>query len=143
MAIRRADKYTVNSKLQTKFADFVSSFEFNPDTRDLYVNYNDYAIRESLRNLILTDQGERPFQPTLGGDIRRMLFNIVDDIAIHHLRTSIETTIQNHEPRVMLRDLTVIPNDADNMVSITIFYSTINSPGQTQELSLDLLTRVR
>lgn len=143
MAIRRADKYTVNSKLQTKFADFMGTFEINPATRDLIRNVNDAAIRESLKNLLLTDLGERPFQPTIGSDIRRNMFGVVDDITTHHFRTAIQTTIQNHEPRVVLRDLSIIPDDEHNLVSITVFYSTINSPGQPQELTIDILTRVR
>ena len=143
MAIRRADKYTVNTKLQDKFADFLSSFEVNPDTGDLYRNINDYAVKESLKNLILTDLGERPFQPTIGSDIRNMMFEVINDLTVHRLRTAIETTIYNHEPRVVLRDLSVVPDESHNMVSITIFYTTINSPGQLQDLTINLLTRVR
>lgn len=143
MAIRRADHYTVNSKLQIKFSDFVSSFDVNPDTGDLYRNLNDFAIRESLKNLILTEKGERPFQPTIGSTIRTLMFGILDDPAVLFLKNAIEETINNHEPRVVLRDVTVIPDDSHNMVSVTIFYTTINSPGQVQDLSINLLTRVR
>ena len=143
MAIRRADHYTVNSKLQIKFSDFVSSFDVNPDIGDLYRNLNDFAIRESLKNLILTEKGERPFQPTIGSTIRTLMFGILDDPALFFLKNAIEETINNHEPRVVLRDVTVIPDDSHNMVSVTIFYTTINSPGQVQDLSINLLTRVR
>jgi phage baseplate assembly protein W len=141
--IRTADKYTVNSKLQEKFSDFVSPFEVNPDTGDLYRNINDFAIRESLKNLILTDQGERPFQPTLGGNIRRQLFEIVDEKMVLQLKTDIEITIHNHEPRVILRDLSIVPDEDNNQVTVTIFYTTINSPGLIQELPVTFLTRVR
>lgn len=143
MAITRSDKYTVNSKLQEKFSDFVSDFEDNAATGDVYRNINDFAIREALKNLILTEEGERPFQPTLGSRVRTMLFDNLDDKVIFLLRQSIEVAIKNHEPRVVLQDLSVIPNDEQNAVSITIFYSTINSPGQIQELTVTLLTRVR
>ena len=143
MASRRADHYTVNSKLQIKFSDFVSSFDVNPDIGDLYRNLNDFAIRESLKNLILTEKGERPFQPTIGSTIRTLMFGILDDPALFFLKNAIEETINNHEPRVVLRDVTVIPDDSHNMVSVTIFYTTINSPGQVQDLSINLLTRVR
>lgn len=143
MAIRRADKYTVNSKLQTKFADFVSTFEPNPATGDLYRNINDFAIREALRNLIMTEEGERPFQPTLGSRVREMLFDNVDDKVLVLLRQSIEIAIHNHEPRVVLEDISIVPDEDHNAVSLTIFYSTINSPGVTQDLTVTLLTRVR
>lgn len=143
MAVRKPDHYTVNSKLQVKFSDFLSDFDINPDTGDLYRNINDFAIKESLKNLILTDQGERPFQPTIGSNVRQMLFNNIDAPMALMLKRTIEETISNHEPRVVVRDVTVIPDDSHNVLSITIFYTTINSPGQVQDLSINLLTRVR
>lgn len=141
--VRRADKYTVNTKLQEKFSDVVSTFEVNPDTGDLYRNINDFAIRESLKNILLTDLGERPFQPTLGGDIRRQLFEQLDDRVVLNLKRTIEIAIHNHEPRVVLRDLSIVPDDENNQVTITLLYTTINSPGLVQELPVTFLTRVR
>lgn len=141
--VRRADKYTVNSKLQEKFSDVVSTFEVNPDTGDLYRNINDFAVRESLKNILLTDLGERPFQPTLGGDIRRQMFEIVDERMLIHLKRAIEIAIHNHEPRVVLRDLSIVPDEENNQVTVTVFYTTINSPGLVQELPVTFLTRVR
>ena len=141
--INRADKYTVNSKLQVKFSDFTSEFTSNPATGDLYKNVNDFAIKESLKNLILTEQGERMFQPTLGGTIRRSLFGQLDEITVTRLRSSVEMTIKNHEPRVVFRDISVVTDDDRNNASLTIFYSTINSPGQIQDLTVNFLTRVR
>jgi phage baseplate assembly protein W len=141
--IRTADRYTVNSKLQEKFSDFVSPFDLNPNTGDLYRNINDFAIRESLKNIMLTDLGERPFQPTLGGDIRKMLFENFDDRTELEMKRAIEIAIHNHEPRVVLKELSVVPDNDNNQVTITIFYTTINSPGLVQELPVTFLTRVR
>lgn len=141
--VRRADRYTVNSKLQEKFSDIVSTFETNPDTGDLYRNINDFSIRESLKNIILTDLGERPFQPTLGGNIYRQLFELMDEKTILSLKNTIEIAIHNHEPRVVLKDLSLIPDYENNQVTITIFYTTINSPGVVQQLPVTILTRVR
>lgn len=141
--VRRADRYTVNTKLQEKFSDFVSPFDVNPDTGDIYRNINDFAIRESLKNILLTDLGERPFQPTLGGNIRQFLFENVDDKIVLRMKSAIEIAIHNHEPRVVLRDLSIVPDTDNNQVTITVFYTTINSPGVLQELPVTFLTRVR
>jgi hypothetical protein len=129
--------------LQEKFSDFVSPFDLNPNTGDLYRNINDFAIRESLKNIMLTDLGERPFQPTLGGDIRKMLFENFDDRTELEMKRAIEIAIHNHEPRVVLKELSVVPDNDNNQVTITIFYTTINSPGLVQELPVTFLTRVR
>lgn len=141
--INRADKYTHNAKTQVKFADFTSAFNINAATGDLYRNINDAAIGESLKNLILTEKGERLFQPTIGSTIRSSLFGPIDEITTLRLRSSIEETITNHEPRVVFRDLSVVTDDDKNTVYLTIFYSTINSPGQVQDLTVNFLTRVR
>lgn len=141
--IKTSDKYTVNSKLQEKFSDFVSTFDDNPGTGDLYKNINDAAIQESLKNIIMTDLGERPFQPTLGGNIRKMMFDILDEVAPVRFKNDIEMAIHNHEPRVVLKDLSIVPDYEHNQVTVTIFYTTINSPGLIQELPVTLLTRVR
>lgn len=143
MAVRKPDHYTVNSKLQVKFSDFMSNMDVNPSTGDLYRNMNDFAIKESLKNLILTDQGERPFQPSIGSDIRKTLFDNLDPPSLMIMKRAIEETIKNHEPRVVVNDVSIVPDDAHNMISVTIFYTTINSPGQIQDLSINLLTRVR
>lgn len=144
MAItNRADKYTHNAKTQVKFADFMPEFTANPATGDLYRNINDFAIKDALKNLILTEKGERPFQPTIGSTIRSSLFEQMDEITVARLRSSIEETIKNHEPRVVFRDLSVVLDDARNSISLTIFYTTINSPGQVQDLTVNFLTRVR
>lgn len=144
MAItKRADKYTVNTRLQTKFADFTSNLDVNPHTGDLYQNINDYSVREALKNLILTSNGERPFQPLFGSGVRKLLFDNVDDKTTYLLRKEIETAIFNYEPRVVLRDVSLNIDEDRNAVDITIFYTTINSPGQIQDLTVTLLTRVR
>lgn len=139
----RADKYTQNAKTQIKFADFMPEFTANPSTGDLYRNINDFAIRDSLKNLILTEKGERPFQPTIGSTIRDSLFNQMDELTVNRLRSSVEETIKNHEPRALFRDISVVLDDARNSISLTIFYTTINSPGQIQDLTVNFLTRVR
>ena len=141
--VRRADKYTVNSRLQEKFTDLVSTFEVNKYTGDLYRNINDFAVKESLKNIMLTDLGERPFQPTPGGNIRRHLFENFDDRTTLEIKRDVEIAIHNHEPRVVLRDVSVIPDYDNNQVTITIFYTTINSPGLVQELPVTFLIRVR
>jgi phage baseplate assembly protein W len=121
----------------------MSNFDVNPDTGDLVRNINDYAIREAMKNLILTDNGERPFQPTFGSGVRRLLFDNIDETTSVFLKKEIEIAIFNHDPRVLLKDVSLVIDEDRNSVDITIFYTTINSPGQLQDLTVTLLTRVR
>ena len=56
------------------------SFKVSPLTYDLIANKNENAIARSIRNLILTTPGERPFNPELGSQVSRLLFEPIDSI---------------------------------------------------------------
>ena len=86
------------------------SFKTSPLTFDLIANKNENAIARSIRNLILTVPGERPFNAELGSQVSRLLFEPIDDITTAALREQIENTINNFEPRVELREVVVQPN---------------------------------
>lgn len=143
MAVLRRDKYSQHSKKQgALFSDFLNSLEPNPDTKDLYRNIDLFSIEQSLKNLIFTDRGERLFQPDVGCDIKRQLFeNYTPDTAIL-MKTYIESTIKNFEPRIRYIDSIIEPIEQENGVSVTIYFSTIVRPGQTESITV-LLTRVR
>ena len=69
-----ATLYTAKSKKITIYQDFKKNLERSPLSQDLTVHKDEDAVKESIRNLILTDRGERLMQPDLGGDITAMLF---------------------------------------------------------------------
>ena len=56
------------------YSDFFTNLDNNPVSEDVAVKTNENAIRQSIRNLLMTNRGERPFQPDLGGNITAMLF---------------------------------------------------------------------
>ena len=62
------------------FKDISASFQVNPLTYDLIAIKNETAIARSVRNLVLTAQGERFFNPILGSKVSRLLFENVDEI---------------------------------------------------------------
>ena len=60
--------------LSRGFKDLAISFEANPNTNDFSAVTNENAIKQSVRNLVLTSFGERPFQPNIGSRVRGLLF---------------------------------------------------------------------
>lgn len=143
MAVLRRDKYSQHSKKQgALFTDFLNSLEPNPNTKDLYRNMDLFSIEQSLKNLIFTNRGERMFQPDVGCDIKKQLFENYTPETAEMMKTYIETTIKNYEPRVKYIDSDIEPYEDQNGVSITIYFSTIIRPGQTETITV-LLTRVR
>ena len=129
MPVQRASK---------SFKDINMSFKVNPLTFDLIANTNETAIARSVRNLILTAPGERPFNPELGSQVSRLLFEPMDDITTEALKEQIENTINNFEPRVKLRQVIVKPNFDNGEYDIAIRYDIIGIEAQTQQLSFAL-----
>ena len=61
-------------RVSKEFKDISASFQINPLTNDLIVIKNTNAIARSIRNLIFTQKGERPFEPNLGSGVYGFLF---------------------------------------------------------------------
>ena len=129
MPVQRASK---------SFKDINMSFKVNPLTFDLIANTNETAIARSIRNLILTSPGERPFNPELGSEVSRLLFEPCDDVTTDALKEQIENTINNFEPRVRLRQVVVRPNFDIGEYDISIRYDIIGIEAQPQQLSFAL-----
>ena len=129
MPVQRASK---------SFKDINMSFKVNPLTFDLIANKNETAIARSIRNLILTTPGERPFNPELGSQVNRLLFEPIDDITSDSLKEQIENTINNFEPRVRLRQVVVQPNFDNNEYDILIRYDIVGIEATSQQLSFAL-----
>jgi len=120
------------------FLDLSASFQNNPMSNDLISLKNETAIARSVRNLILTTQGERPFQPVLGSNVNNLLFDNMDKLTAASLKTEIETTIENYEPRVDINEIIVDPNYDNNEFNVTVSYYIVGIDVPEQELSFVL-----
>ena len=123
------------------FSDFKSNLETVPGRTDLARSVNENAVRDSIRSLIMTDRGERLFQPDIGCDIRGSMFENMDPNTSLILKENIKSTIKTYEPRCDLKDVTVFVNLEQNSVSVKIIFSVINS-NRDSTLTIDL-DRVR
>ena len=104
------------------YKDLDLSFAKHPQRSDVLKKTDVNSIRQSLRNLLFTHQGERPFQPYLGTILHRLLFEPLDSITITALDQAIERTIQNYEPRIELENIQITPFADDSEVEICIFF---------------------
>jgi phage baseplate assembly protein W len=129
-------------RISKGFKDISAIFEVNPLNDDLIVLKNANAIARSIRNLIFTNRGDKPFNPFLGSRVNEMLFDPMDQISSVSVRSEIERTINSFEPRVDLDKVTVTANYDENQYDIVIKYQIIGIDLDTQQLSFALeLTR--
>ena len=110
-----------------KFTDFDPSFGRNPITNDLMTKSDNQAISFAIKNLIMTRNGERPFNSALGSPIRDLLFELFGDQTNIVLRRIIADTINNFEPRVTLIDVRVNESPDNNALSVMIQYQIKNT----------------
>ena len=89
-------------RIISDFRDISMTFQINPVNNDLIALKNENAIARALRNLVLTNLGERPFQNDLGSRVSRLLFDNIDEFVASSLESEIKSVIQRFEPRVKL-----------------------------------------
>lgn len=113
----------IRKRTEGLYIDFHKDLTINPISNDLAVKKDEVSVIESLKNLLLTDKGERLFQPELGSDIRSTLFDLATPASLIILKQKVIDTINNFEPRITLIDVEVISKYDDYKVSITVrFY---------------------
>jgi len=125
-------------RISRSFKDISMSFQVNPLTRDLIAIKNQTAIARSLRNLVLTSPGERFFNNDLGSRVNRLLFQNMDDLTASSIKSEIENTIKNFEPRVKLLSTRVSANPDSYEFDVIITYEIIGIDAQAQQLSFAL-----
>lgn len=109
------------------FSDLDLNFTDHPVTGDVTKKINVEAIKQSVRNLILTKNFERPFHSEIGSQVRAVLFEPASPTTTVVLKKSIEDVINNFEPRVVLDDVIVTGNIDDNAYYIKIYFRIINT----------------
>lgn len=121
-------------RVSKPFKDISATFQVNPINDDLIGLTNANAIARSVRNLILTIPGERPFSPALGSEVGGLLFENLDVLTASNIDEQIRLTIKNYEPRVKLNDVIVKPNVEQYAFDVKIQYTIIGVDAQPQEL---------
>jgi phage baseplate assembly protein W len=108
---------------KTTNKDFDLMFRAHPSTGKLLVKKDDDAVKQGLKNLLLTNRYERPFRPEFGGDVRKRLFDNFDTIFASDYENQITTAIKNYEPRAVVAEnggVVVTENRDSNQLYITV-----------------------
>ena len=109
------------------FSDVNVTFTPHPVTGKLPVLKNADAVKRAVRNLILTNFGERQYDPLYGGNIRAMLFENADDPLLQdQLRRQIEGAIKNYEKRARVESVSVDVKPDSNLLAIRIRFMIVN-----------------
>jgi len=110
------------------FSDIDVDFMPNPITSDILKKTNENAIAQSIGNLLQTSHYERLFNPELGCNLKRYLFEPIDNITTNNIIEEITKTIVNYETRVQLLDVTANPDHDKNGYDVSIKFIIRNDP---------------
>ena len=116
----------VTTQIPKRYKDLDLSFTAHPIKKDVNTFVDDTAIINSIKNLLLTNHYERPFNPDLGSNVRKLLFENIDAVTAIMIEREITQTIANFEPRVSVIGTTVIPDYTNNGFNIQLYFNIIN-----------------
>lgn len=127
----------ITTSTKRKNSDIDCSFERNITTNDVYKKTEAAAVRQSIKNLLMTNRGSVPFKPVYGGNLESFLFQLDTEIEAYDIEEAVRTQIELFEPRAILRRVTADIKPNYNSVSITIVFQVINTPKVvTMELAI-------
>ena len=128
----------IRQRQSKHFKDISLSFKRHPVTNDILALRNEDAIKRSVRNLVETVNEERFFNSLIGSHVRESLFELPDNQVRATLKSQIENSILNFEPRVDLTDVIVNhPNDTNDL-EVTISYDIVGQESIPQEITFIL-----
>ena len=126
MALKSLSGKDVN--LSRSFKDIKVDLAKNPFTKDVSAVSNDNSIKQSLKNLVMTQPGEKLFQPQIGSGVRQLLFEPMDGFTADAIRDDILNTVGQHEPRIVIENLAVVEQYDANQFNVTIEYVIVGQP---------------
>ena len=118
------------------FKDINLSFKRHPVTNDVVTIRNEDAIKRSVRNIIFTILGEKPFEPNFGSVINESLFDLNTNLNEIRVSDEIRSSLLNYEPRISNIDVTVTVAPDTNEMNCTVQYDITGIPTPTQEVDV-------
>lgn len=120
------------------YRDIDLSFTVKP-SGEIYKKIDASAVKQSIKNLLLTNHFEKPFLPLYGGNLRDLLFELAHSSISEEITSNITRAIESYEPRAKIVDIRV-DNRADyNSIGVTVEFRIVN----TEETVIFTTTLVR
>ena len=118
------------------FKDINLSFKRHPVTNDVITVSDEDAIKRSVKNIIFTILGEKPFEPNFGSVISRSLFDLNTNLNEIRISDEIQQSLLNYEPRIdnIVVTATIYPDS--NELNCVVQYEIVGIPAPTQEVDV-------
>jgi phage baseplate assembly protein W len=116
----------INRKTR-QYTDLNLLFTSHPSTKDITVKNDEDAVKASIRNLISTNNYEKPFHPEIGCQIFGLLFENFNPLTLQIMKQTVLDTISKFEPRATVIDVIVGDNSDKNSIDVSVIFKLLNS----------------
>lgn len=131
---------SLRSSRQRVYRDIDLTFAKKP-SGDIFKKQEAAAIKQAVKNILLTNRFEKPFEPNFGGDLNRFLFSLSEDFDETEIREKIGVAISNYEPRALIREIYVDLDEDNNSMDVTVQFQVSTT---LEEIEVQVsLTRIR
>jgi phage baseplate assembly protein W len=120
------------SNLSVFYKDFNLGLQAHPVTGALMMVKNADAVKQGVRNLIMTNHFERPYRSKYGGNIRQHLFDLFDSGTVEDVKADIGYCFKSYMRRAELIAVNVKASEDTNFLYIEIYFRPINQVNTEQ-----------
>ena len=121
--------------LNRNYQDVSFTMFKHPMNRDVGKKTSAAAVKQAIQALLKTSYYERPMQPHIGSDIKKLLFEPMDGITAELLKSEVQTAVTRLEPRASILDTKVTPQYENNRYVVRIIFS-IDSTQKAEEVEV-------
>lgn len=122
-------KFSIAATRNIEYVDLDLSLSIKPKSKDVYSLKEAESVKQALKILIMTNQGEKPFSPYFGANIPSYLFELADSHTVSDIETHIRSSILSYEPRIDSKSLRIsaVADPDLNAINIDIIFQIINT----------------
>ena len=132
-----------NIRARTKpYSDFDFPFKTHPVTKDVPIKRDVEAVKQSVRNILLTRRGEKFFDPDFGGSLTEFLFENFDPIVEAEMNQRIVNTLRNYEPRVKVLNIEIEDLSERNALHLRLEVQILSPENLTTDIEF-IIERLR
>ena len=138
---KNLDVSTILTSRTRAYKDIDLTFKNIPISGEIYRKTEAAAVKQAVKNLVMTNFGEKPFDPEFGGHVQSLLFELAHEDTEEEIEEQILSAINRYEPRAVALSVIAISDPDRNSVDVTIVFQVVNTQ---EEVSLSIaLARLR
>ena len=134
------DRRSIVSSRTRSYKDVDLTFAKKPNN-DVYKKEDAAAVKQSVKNILLTNPGEKPFRPFFGAGLNRFLFELSEEFDELEIQDAVAEAISRDEPRAALLGVKATMDPDNNSIRVRVAFRVL-STSTVEEISVDL-TRLR